>query len=47
VLHIQIDHTPETQAKIINQSIAGAVVQVGKEMKRNSAISQGVKQLTV
>jgi lambda family phage tail tape measure protein len=45
-IHIQIDHTPETQATIIRNSVNGAVVEVTKQMKRNSAVSQAVKGLT-
>ena len=46
VIHIRIEHTPETQANIVSNSIKGAVTEVTKQMKRNSAISSAVKGLT-
>jgi hypothetical protein len=45
-IHIQIDHTPETQANIISSSIRGATMEVTRQMKRNSPIAAAVKGLT-
>ena len=45
-IHIQIDHTPETQATIVQNSIKGAVTEVTKQMKRNSPLSSATKALT-
>jgi len=46
LIHIQIDHTPETQATIIQNSIKGATTEVTRQLKRNSPMSAAVKQLT-
>ena len=46
MIHIRIEHTPETQATIVQNSIKGAVSQVTQELKRNSALSSAVKTLT-
>jgi len=45
-IHIQIDHTPETQATIIQNSIKGAVSEVTHQLKRNTPLSASVKALT-
>lgn len=45
-IHIQIDHTPETQARIISQAIDGAEVRVTKNMSRNTPLRQSVKAAT-
>ena len=46
LIHIRLEHTPETQATIIQNSIRGAVSQVTTELTRHSAISNAVKKLT-
>jgi hypothetical protein len=45
-IHIQIDHTPETQARIISQAIDGAEVRVTKNMNRNTKLRQSTRGAT-
>jgi hypothetical protein len=45
-IHIQIDHTPETQARIVSQAVDGAEVRVTQNMQRNTPLRQSIRKGT-
>jgi hypothetical protein len=46
MIHIRIDHTPETQAQIVSNSVQQARVQVAQDLRSDTPISRNVKGLT-
>jgi len=46
VIHIQIDHTPETQARIVSAAVDQAEVRVATNMQRNTPLRQSVRKAT-
>lgn len=43
---IQVQGTPDFEARVVQNSVKGAVVQVAQDMRQDSPISRGVKGLT-